>query len=79
MKTTDLMLFAATDISSGTAVIPAHVIGSMQTGHIPVEVFNESEGGEEAEASLTSEGPPADEPMFGTHIREAIEVLRRRR
>lgn len=55
--------------------LPTYLITYMRTGVLPVEVFNEKEARPET-ASTNLETTEEDSPIFGTHIREAIELIR---
>ena len=79
MKTTEFTMMSDLCNASEPDAVEPYVIISMQAGSLPIEIFRQLEQGGGSEASETPELTPTDEPLFGTHIKEAIDVLRGRR
>lgn len=75
MKTTILMMEPKLCDTSAPGAIETYVIGYMKTGRLPVEIFRRLELGAGPEPTSSEEAPA--EPMFGTHIKEVMEVLGR--
>jgi len=78
MKTTYMIMTSEFADAGQLAEIKPYVVSYMETGNLPIEIFNQLEVSASPEVNEVSESGPADESFFGTHIREAIDVLRGR-
>jgi hypothetical protein len=79
MANEELQLRGGTATSPAPSGVATYVIGYMNTGVMPVEVFRQQilAGGQESVPAAPAR--QADRAAFGTHLREAIDVLRPRR